>query len=88
MQQHLQDLSSEFPEMNVTLRTVDTPEEAERLTFRGSPSIQVDGIDPFADSAQLVGPSCRVYATPDGRAGAPTKVQLRAALRGAVSRRS
>jgi hypothetical protein len=60
---------------------VDTPEEAVRMRFRGSPSILVDGIDPFATEADPVGLSCRVYQTPDGPAGSPTIGQLEAALR-------
>ena len=61
-------------------RTVDTPEDAERLGFRGSPTVLVDGRDPFASGDEPVGLSCRVYQTPDGLAGAPTVEQLREAL--------
>jgi hypothetical protein len=86
MKQNLQELSSEFPEMNVTLRTVDTPEEAEQFVFHGSPSIQVNGVDPFADSSAPAGFSCRVYPTPDGLAGAPTKGQLSDALHAAANK--
>lgn len=63
-----------------TRRIVDTPEEAERSRFRGSPSILVDGRDAFAAGDEPVGLSCRVYQTPEGPAGAPTLEQLRAAL--------
>jgi hypothetical protein len=88
MKRNLQELSSEFSEMNVTLRMVDSPAEAEQLAFHGSPSIQVNGVDPFADSSAPVGLSCRVYATPDGLAGAPTKGQLSAALHGVANEHS
>jgi hypothetical protein len=37
--EHLNTLFSEHPEMSVTRDVVDTPEEAERTQFRGSPSI-------------------------------------------------
>ncbi len=60
---------------------VTTPEDAERLNFRGSPTVLVDGRDPFADHAAPVGLSCRVYATPDGLRGAPTVAQLIKVLR-------
>jgi hypothetical protein len=63
-------------------RTVDTPEEAERLSFRGSPTVLVDGRDPFATGDEPVGLSCRVYATDAGLAGAPTERQLRDVLTG------
>lgn len=79
--ERLDALRSEFPEMSITCHIVDTPAEAERTRFRGSPSILVDGIDAFADEDDPVGLSCRVYQTPDGAAGAPTIDQLRQALR-------
>lgn len=59
---------------------VETPEAAEDRRFRGSPTVLVDGRDPFAGDDEPVGLSCRVYRTPDGPAGAPTVDQLRAAL--------
>lgn len=65
----------------VTLEAVTTPEDAERLRFRGSPTILIDGVDPFADEAAPVGLSCRVFRTPDGLRGAPTLEQLVEVLR-------
>lgn len=65
----------------VDRRVVDTPEEAQRVGFRGSPTILVEGRDPFASGDEPVGLSCRVYDTPDGPAGAPTVAQLRDVLR-------
>jgi hypothetical protein len=62
------------------LERVATPEDAERLRFVGSPTVLVDGHDPFADGGAF-GLSCRVYPTLDGLAGAPTVEQLREALR-------
>ncbi|MCW2671965.1 MAG: thioredoxin family protein [Frankiales bacterium] len=55
---------------------VSSPEDAERLSFRGSPTVLVDGVDPFADPTAPVGLSCRVYQTPDGLRGSPTVEQL------------
>src|SRR5664280_2017558 len=63
---------------------VETPEEAEEYRFAGSPSILLNGRDPFATSPIEVGLTCRVYSTPDGAAGVPTVEQLVAALRGAA----
>ncbi len=73
-------LTAERPDVTVTRRLVDTPEEAERTGFLGSPSILVDGVDPFAEPGAQVGLSCRRYPTPDGYDGAPTLDQLRAVL--------
>lgn len=80
---HLKTLSAEDPDLSITHHIVDTPDEAERMRFRGSPSFLIDGVDPFADPEDPVGLSCRVYQTPDGPAGSPTLEQLRAALAGA-----
>lgn len=63
-----------------TGRQVTTPEDADRLTFRGSPTVLVDGDDPFATGSEPVGLACRVYVTDAGLAGAPTEQQLREAL--------
>ena len=59
---------------------VDTVEDAERLGFLGSPTILIDGKDPFAEPGAAPGLSCRVYRTDTGVAAAPTVAQLRAAL--------
>ncbi|HZW45468.1 MAG TPA: thioredoxin family protein [Dermatophilaceae bacterium] len=60
---------------------VSTPEEAERLQFRGSPTVLVDDVDPFAEPGSAVGLACRLYPTEDGgRAGSPTLEQLINAL--------
>ena len=61
----------------ITYATVDTPEKAKRLAFRGSPSILINGTDP--DS--LVGLSCRIYRTDAGTDGAPSVDALTALLR-------
>lgn len=39
----------------VALVNVPTPEEAERLSFRGSPTILLDGTEPFAGESAPVG---------------------------------
>lgn len=59
---------------------VTTQEEAERVSFRGSPTILIDGVDPFAEGDEAIGLSCRIYRTPDGYAGSPTLEQIAAAL--------
>ena len=64
------------------LVAVETPEEAERLGFRGSPTVLIDGCDPFAEEGAPVGLACRLYRTEQGAQGAPTIAQLREVLRG------
>ncbi len=72
----LRDLGHE-PELEL----VTTAEDAERLHFVGSPTILIDGRDPFL-TARLAsyGLTCRLFQTPDGVAGSPTVDQLREAL--------
>jgi hypothetical protein len=60
---------------------VESQGEAERLRFAGSPSILLNGMDPFTLPTSAFGLSCRVYSTPDGPSGSPTLEQLVGALR-------
>ncbi len=51
--------------------------------FLGSPTIRLNGIDPFAEPGQdNFAMQCRVYRTPAGLKGTPTKEMLRAAVKG------
>lgn len=59
---------------------VETPEEAVARDFHGSPSVLIDGADPFARDGAGVGLACRLYATPAGLQGSPTVEQLVEAL--------
>lgn len=77
--QRLAALSAEH-ELTVERRCIHTAEEAEAAGFRGSPTILVEGRDPFATAADPAGLACRIYETQDGPEGAPTIEQLRAAL--------
>ncbi|MGC2998207.1 hypothetical protein ACPF8X_07380 [Streptomyces sp. G35A] len=61
-------------------RTIADQAEAERLGFTGSPTILVDGQDPFTEPGRAAGLTCRVYRTPDGLAGLPATGQLRQVL--------
>ena len=59
---------------------IKTIEEAVEHGFRGSPTVLVNGIDPFYDADAQVGLSCRIYPTRRGPAGSPTFVQLEEAI--------
>ncbi len=78
--QRLALLAAERPDIRVAHLLVETPEEADRVGFLGSPSIRVDGVYVFAEPGARVGLTCRRYRTPDGLEGAPTLEQLRAVL--------
>ena len=60
---------------------VSTPEEAQAARFHGSPTLLVDGRDPFDPGNAPVGLFCRLYRTPQGLAGSPTVEQLAEVLR-------
>ncbi len=57
--------------------------EAASCGMTGSPTILVDGVDPFAVEGARPSLSCRLYRAADGTVqGAPTVAELRAALSG------
>ena len=59
---------------------IDTPEAAIENSFRGSPTVLIDGVDPFAEPDAPVGLSCRIYQTEHGPVGSPTLHQLEDAV--------
>jgi hypothetical protein len=60
---------------------VGSPEQAVRLGMTGSPTVLIDGVDPFAVPGVPASLSCRLYRGPDGRAErAPSLADLRRAL--------
>jgi hypothetical protein len=63
---------------------IDTPEAAVEHQFRGSPTVLIDGVDPFADSNAPIGLACRIYRTEQGPAGSPTLEQLEQAVASAA----
>ncbi len=57
--------------------------DARAQKFLGSPTIRLNGVDPFALPTQThYALQCRVYFTPDGLRGMPTKEMIRDAVRG------
>lgn len=70
-------------DISVRYERVETPEDAARVGFRGSPTILVDGRDPFGGGDDTpTALSCRVYRTEAGPEEAPTLDQLVAVLGG------
>ncbi|MFE5934184.1 organomercurial lyase [Streptomyces sp. NPDC056470] len=71
-------------EAEVELVEVRDEAEAARWGMTGSPTVLVDGVDPFAVPGAPVSVSCRLYRDEEGRAdGAPSGEALRNALAGA-----
>lgn len=69
------------PDTEIEHVKVSTPDEAEAAQFHGSPTVLVDGRDPFAEADAPVGLACRLYRTEQGLSGSPTVAQLVAVLR-------
>jgi hypothetical protein len=65
-----------FTAATLTQEVIETPEEAVAARFTGSPSIFINGVDPFAGARAEFGLACRVYQTPAGLRGSPTLEQL------------
>ncbi|KRE95050.1 alkylmercury lyase [Nocardioides sp. Soil774] len=63
-------------DLTVHRRRVETVEEASAVSFTGSPTVLIDGRDPFATGDEQVGLACRVYSTPQGLGGSPTVEQF------------
>ena len=82
LDQRLAEVVNDRSDVRVIRQLVETPEDAVRLGFQGSPTVLVDGIDPFADERTHVGLACRMFRTPAGIAGSPTVEQLREAISG------
>jgi glutaredoxin len=76
----LTELVAEGHDATLSCIVIDTDDAARAVGFRGSPTIHIDGIDPFGESAGPTGLSCRLYPTPDGYTGSPTLEQLRDAV--------
>lgn len=60
---------------------ITTEDEARGRGFTGSPTILLNGSDPFAQSGAPVALSCRLYSTSDGLRGVPGLRDLRQALK-------
>jgi len=66
---------------SVELVEVTGEAEAARLGMTGSPTILLDGVDPFAAAGAVPSVSCRIYRGSDGAAaGAPSVQDLTTAL--------
>jgi hypothetical protein len=78
---HLQTLIDRLDlDVEVQYQLIETPEAAAEYGFWGSPTVLIDGVDPFADPDAPIGLSCRVYRTDAGFAGSPTVDQLEEAI--------
>lgn len=70
--------------VEITTTVITSPEHAGRRGFTGSPTILIDGNDPFPEPDQPSALACRVYPTPSGPRGIPDLRMLRQALKRAA----
>lgn len=73
-------VEAQVAEAEVVRERVHSAEEAARLGFRGSPTVLIDGKDPFASERDPIGLACRLYRTAHVDDGLPTVEELQAAL--------
>lgn len=70
-----------LPGVRVIRRVVHDERQAAALGMRGSPTLLIDGADPFAPASQPTGLGCRLYRQADGSlGGAPPVDSLRDVL--------
>ncbi|MER6591176.1 hypothetical protein ABT214_04830 [Micromonospora purpureochromogenes] len=70
--------------VRITTRVVTSQAEAEQLGFLGSPSVLIDGRDPFAEAHHRPAIACRLYPDDTGLSGVPPLRRLRQALKQAA----
>jgi hypothetical protein len=72
----------------VTVTVVTSDQQAREREFGGSPTILIDGKDPFGVPGAPVGLTCRMYPSRSGLSGVPDLDDLRDALLKAGSGRA
>jgi len=81
IEERLAEVLAERDGVQVTRTVIDTVAEAERYGMHGSPTLLLDGRDPFAAPGTQASVSCRLYRGEDGQAqGAPSIAELRRAV--------
>jgi len=81
LSERLAPLLKDRPDVHVIYRTVEQLEQAQAWGMTGSPTLLINGRDPFAEPGHTASLSCRLYRTETGSLeGAPSTEQLRQAL--------
>lgn len=65
----------------IRTRVVSSEQAAEKLGFVGSPTIRINGADPFESRGIAAGLACRIYVENGVRSGLPDLGKLRQALK-------
>jgi glutaredoxin len=70
----------------ITHTIIASEDRARQRGFVGSPTILLNGSDPFAPPGAPIALACRLYSTPDGLHGVPGLRDLRQALKRVAAR--
>ncbi len=85
MLERLTEVLADYPDARLARHVVQDEADAVRLGMHGSPTLLVNGVDPFAAQGIAASVSCRIYRDETGQArGAPSVAALRLALRQAA----
>ena len=82
LDQRLRRLLPARPDVELTYQRLDSAEDAEAFGCPGSPTLLVDGRDPFPAPGPRMGLACRLYPTPQGPARSPPPSSRAGARRG------
>jgi hypothetical protein len=75
---HLREILEEMNIIDeVKLIRVETDDDAVSHQFPGSPTIKINGHDIFPTKQDNYALGCRIYETPDGFKGSPSKEMIR-----------
>ncbi len=81
LEEHLARVLEGRPGVTVSRHEIADEAEAASRGMLGSPTILINGADPFAEPGQSASMSCRLYLDGDGRiSGVPSAGQLRQAI--------
>jgi hypothetical protein len=86
LEQRLTQVLAGRADVTVSRHEISDQDQAARMGMHGSPTLLIDGIDPFAQAGQHASVSCRLYRDHRGRSnGAPSVRQLLKAIRHPVT---
>jgi hypothetical protein len=81
LEERLAVVLADYPDAVVRRRQVADEQVATETGMAGSPTLLIDGTDPFAVPGQTPSLACRLYRDPAGRlTGAPSTEDLRLAV--------
>ena len=76
-EQRVLEVADGDPDIRIVRQRVADPDDAKAAGLHGSPTILIDGVDPFAGPDTETSWTCRVFMSANGIQGAPSTQQLR-----------